>query len=52
MDKESKAKFVPLDILAYQRKHAGIKAFDISHKILIPNPKKKPLSNGMKIIND
>ncbi len=52
LDKESKAKFMPLDILAYQRKYAGIKAFDISHKILIPNPKKKPLSNGMKIIHD
>ena len=52
LDTESKAKFVPLDILAYQRKDAGIKEFDISKKILIPNPKKKLLFNGMKIIND
>ena len=52
LDKESKAKFMPLDILAYQRKYAGIKEFDISHMILIPNPKKKRLSNGMKIIHD
>jgi len=52
LDKESKAKFMPLNILAYHRKNAAIKDFDISQKILIPNPNKKSLFNGMKIIND
>jgi multidrug efflux pump subunit AcrA (membrane-fusion protein) len=52
LDEANKAQFMPLEILAYQRKDAAVKSFDIKHKILIPNPKKKPLSNGMKIIND
>ncbi len=52
LNKKQKAQFMPLNVLAYQNKYAAIKDFDISTKILMPNPKKKPLSNGMKIIND
>jgi len=52
LNKKQKAQFMPLNVLAYQNKYAAIKGFDISIKILMPNPKKKPLSNGMKIIND
>ena len=52
LNEKHKAEFVALDILAYQKRHAAVKKFDISRKILIPHPSKKPLSNGMKIIND
>ncbi len=52
LNEKNKAQFIPLDILAYQKRAAAVKNFDISRQILIPNPSKKPLSNGMKIIND
>ena len=44
--------FVPLKILAYEKKYAAVKGFDLTQNIVIPNPKKKTLNNGMKIIND
>ena len=41
--------FKPLEIIAYENKTAAVKGIDINTKIIIPDPKKKSLSNNMKI---
>lgn len=48
--KNKKVKFIPLDIIAYQDKEVAVKKFDINNKIVIPNPKNKPLKDDMSII--
>jgi len=44
--------FKPLKILAYDTKYAATKDIKITDIFIIPNPKKKTLTNGMKIYND
>lgn len=44
--------FKPLDILAYGDKNVATKSISKNIKLVIPNPKKKTLTNGMKIYND
>ena len=48
--KNHKAHFLPVKILAHHKDKIAIDVSDV--KIIIPNPKKKPLSEGMKIYND
>ncbi len=48
--KNKKVKFIPLNIVAYQGKKAAVKEFDMNSKIVIPNPKNKPLKENMSII--
>jgi len=44
--------FKPLNILAYGDKNVATKTITKDEKLVIPNPKKKSLTNGMKIYND
>jgi len=44
-----KVEFKPIDILARGDKLVSTKDLTISDIVVIPNPKKKPLNNGMKI---
>jgi len=44
--------FKPLEILAYGDKNVATKSISKDEKLVIPNPKKKSLTNGMKIYND
>ena len=46
----NKAHFLPIKIIAYSDKKVAIDKKDL--KIIIPNPAKKPLSEGMKIYYD
>ncbi len=51
--KNQTAHFVALDIVARSNNFVGVKSgVDESTKILVLNPNKKPLSEGMKIQND
>ena len=50
--KDHKVEFKPLKILAYGDKGIATKELSTSAKIVIPDPKKKTLTNGMKIYND
>lgn len=45
-------KFKPLKILAYTNQGAVTNDINIQDRLVIPNPSKKTLSNGMKIYND
>ena len=45
-------KFKPLKILANEGKMVAVKGLNDSEKLVIPNPKKKSLSDGMKIYHD
>ena len=44
--------FKPLNILAYGDKNVATKTITKDEKLVIPNPKKKSLTDGMKIYND
>lgn len=44
--------FKPLNILAYGDKNVATKSITKDEKLVIPNPKKKALTDGMKIYND
>ena len=44
--------FKPLNILAYGDKNVATKTITKDEKLVIPNPKKKALTDGMKIYND
>ncbi len=50
--KEGVVKFKALKILAYNDKSAATKELTTSDTLVIPDPRKKSLSNGMKIYND
>ncbi len=50
--KENKVTFKALKIIAYENNMVAVKGIDTDIKIIIPNPKKKSLSNGMKIYHD
>ncbi len=43
------AKFIFIEKLGQNESEVAVKNFDKNSKILIPNPKKKPLKDGMKI---
>lgn len=45
-------KFKPLKILAHTNQGAVTKDISVKNKLVIPDPRKKTLSNGMKIYND
>jgi hypothetical protein len=47
-----KVKFKPLKILAYENKMAAVEGLSLDTKLVIPDPKKKSLSDGMKIYHD
>ena len=47
--KNEHAQFVKLEEVGHSDDAVAVKNFDKASKILVPNPKKKPLSNGMKI---
>ena len=47
--KNSHAQFVKLEEVGHSDDAVAVKNFDKASKILVPNSKKKPLSNGMKI---
>ncbi len=48
-----KVKFKPLNIIAYEDRFIAVKNRDIlNEKIVVPDPKKKALKNGMKIYYD
>ena len=49
---DQKVKFKPLEILAYENKMAAVKGIDTNAKIVLTNPQKKTLSNGMTIYHD
>ena len=49
VEKNSHAQFVKLEEVGHSDDAVAVKNFDTTSKILVPNPKKKPLSNGMKI---
>ncbi len=48
--KEGVVKFKALKILGYSDKSAATKELTTSDRLVIPDPRKKPLSNGMKIL--
>ena len=50
--KNNKVFFKPIKILTRYKNEAGVRGLNIDDKIVIPNPKKAPLKNGMKIYND
>ena len=50
--KDHKVNFKPLKILAYGEKGIATKDLSTSIKLVIPDPNKKSLTNGMKIYND
>ena len=50
--KNNKVFFKPIKILTRYKNEAGVRGLNIDDKIIIPNPKKAPLKNGMKIYND
>ena len=50
--KDEKATFVPLKIITYKNDIVAVSGIDETSKIIIPNPNKKPLTNGMKIYHD
>ena len=50
--KGDKVNFKPLKIIAYENKTAGVEGLNTDEKLVIPDPKKKSLSNGMKIYHD
>ncbi len=45
-------KFKNLKILAYEGKKVAVEGLSIDTKLVVPDPKKKSLSNGMKIYHD
>ncbi|NPA55445.1 MAG: efflux RND transporter periplasmic adaptor subunit [Epsilonproteobacteria bacterium] len=49
--KNNKAHFVPIKIIAHHNNKVAVK-INPQLKIIIPNPAKKPLSEGMKIYHD
>lgn len=49
VEKNEHAQFVKLEEVGHSDDAVAVKNFDKASKILVPNPKKKPLSNGMKI---
>lgn len=46
---DSKAKFKPLKIITYSKSLVAVENIGKNDSIIVPNPKKKPLSDGMKI---
>ena len=50
--KDGIVKFKALKILAYNDKSAATKELTTSDTLVIPDPRKKPLFNGVKIYND
>ena len=50
--KDSKVQFKPSKILAHNSKYIGINGIEITDKIVLSNPNKKALQNGMKIYHD
>ena len=50
--KGDKVKFKPLKILAYEKKMAAVRGLSADEKLVIPDPKKKSLRDGMKIYHD
>ena len=50
--RNNKVFFKPIQILTRYKNEAGVRGLNIDDKIVIPNPKKAPLKNGMKIYND
>ncbi len=47
-----KVRFKPLKILAYEGKMAAVKGVSVDEKLVVPDPSKKSLSEGMKIYHD
>ncbi|MCF6341067.1 MAG: efflux RND transporter periplasmic adaptor subunit [Sulfurimonas sp.] len=52
IQRKNKVEFKELEILAYSDKFGATKDISIEDKLVIPNPNKKALTNGMKIYND
>ena len=50
--KGDKVKFKPLKILAYEKKMVAVRGLGIDDLLVLPNPKKKSLRDGMKIYHD
>jgi len=48
----NKVHFKPLKILAYENKSVATKDINTNVKLVLPDPKKKALKEGMKIYND
>ena len=52
VDNKSRVFFKPIKILAHSGKSVATKDIKASDRLVIPNPKKKPLNSGMKIYYD
>ncbi|MFK5880582.1 MAG: efflux RND transporter periplasmic adaptor subunit [Sulfurospirillum sp.] len=50
--KGDKVSFKPLKIIAYENKTAAVEGLGSDEKLVIPDPKKNSLSDGMKIYHD
>ena len=50
--RNNKVFFKPIQILTRYKNEAGVRGINIDDKIVIPNPKKAPLKNGMRIYYD